>query len=257
VEDKALPLTAHLAELRTRLFRIVIAWVAGSVLAWSWREEIFAGLLAPALAALEGLGKGNTLQAIAPTEIFFTYLQCALLAGFALALPVFFWQIWAFVAPGLYPQEKRVALPFVLISTLLFAGGAAFGHQVVFPVIFTFFASFSSEFVQAAWTMREVFGFTTRMILAFGTGFELPVVVYFLALAGVVEPRRLLAGTKYFVLIAFIVGGVLTPPDPLSQSLLAGPLIVLYLLGVGAAYLFVPKRGAEPSAASLPTVIKR
>jgi sec-independent protein translocase protein TatC len=257
VDDKALPLTAHLAELRTRLFRIVIAWGAGSVLAWNWREEIFAALLAPALRALGELGKGHTLQAIAPTEIFFTYLQCALLAGFALALPVFFWQIWAFVAPGLYPQEKRVALPFVLISTLLFAGGAAFGHEVVFPVIFSFFAGFSSEFVQAAWTMREVFGFTTRMILAFGTGFELPVVVYFLALAGIVEPRRLLAGTKYFVLIAFIVGGVLTPPDPLSQSLLAGPLIVLYLLGVGAAYLFVPKREAEPSAASLPTVLKR
>jgi len=257
VDDKALPLTAHLAELRSRLFRILIAWAAGSGLAWRWREEIFAALLAPALDALGELGKGHTLQAIAPTEIFFTYVQCALLAGFALALPVFFWQIWAFVAPGLYPQEKRVALPFVLVSTLLFAGGAAFGHRVVFPVIFSFFASFSSEFVQAAWTMREVFGFTTRMILAFGTGFELPVVVYFLALAGIVEPRRMLAGTKYFVLIAFIVGGVLTPPDPLSQLLLAGPLIVLYLLGVGAAFLFVPRREVEPSAASLPTVLKR
>jgi len=257
VDDKPLPLTAHLAELRSRIFRIVVAWVAGSALAWSWREEIFAALMAPALDALAELGSGNTLQAIAPTEIFFTYLQCALLAGFALALPVFFWQVWAFVAPGLYPQEKRVALPFVVVSTLLFASGSVFGYAVVFPVVFSFFASFSSDFVQAAWTMREVFGFTTRMILAFGTGFELPVIVFFLALAGVVEPRRLLAGTKYFVLIAFVLGGVLTPPDPLSQSLLAGPLILLYLLGVAAAYLFVPKRGAEPSAASLPTVIKR
>jgi len=257
VDDKALPLTTHLAELRTRLFRIVLAWGAGSALAWSWREEIFATLMAPALSALAELGKGHTLQAIAPTEIFFTYLQCALLAGFALTLPVFFWQVWAFVAPGLYPQEKRVALPFVVVSTLLFASGTLFGHRVVFPVIFSFFANFSSEFVQAAWTMREVFGFTTRMILAFGTGFELPVIVFFLALSGVIEPRRLLAGTKYFVLIAFIVGGVLTPPDPLSQSLLAGPLIVLYLLGVGAAYLFVPKREPEPAAASLPTALKR
>lgn len=257
MDDRALPLTAHLAELRARLFRIVLAWGAGSVLAWNWREEIFAALLAPALGALGQLGQGHTLQAIAPTEIFFTYLKCALLAGFAFALPVFFWQTWAFVAPGLYPQEKRVALPFVLVSTLLFAGGAAFGHQVVFPIIFSFFASFSSEFVQAAWTMHEVFGFTTRMILAFGTGFELPVVVYFLALGGIVEPRRMLAGTKYFVLIAFIVGGVLTPPDPLSQSLLAVPMILLYLLGVAAAYLLVPKREAEASAASLPTVMKR
>ena len=95
------------------------------------------------------------------------------------------------------------------------------------------------------------------MLLAFGTGFELPVIVFFLAFAGIVEPRRMLAGTKYFVLIAFIVGGVLTPPDPLSQSLLAGPLIALYLLGVGAAYLFVPKREPEADASTLPTLIKR
>ena len=128
---------------------------------------------------------------------------------------------------------------------------------MVFPVIFAFFASFSSSFVEAAWTMHEVFGFSTRMLLAFGTGFELPVIVFFLAFAGIVEPRRMLRGTKYFVLIAFIVGGVLTPPDPLSQSLLAGPLIALYLLGVGAAYLFVPKREPEADASTLPTLIKR
>jgi sec-independent protein translocase protein TatC len=254
LKDQPLPLTAHLAELRARIFKIVLAWLAGSAAAWSWREQIFGALLAPATRAL---GEGAKLQAIAPTEIFFTYLQCALLAGFILALPVFFWQAWAFVAPGLYPKEKKVALPFVLVSTALFLCGAWFGHTVVFPVIFTFFASFSSSFVEAAWTMREVFGFSTRMLLAFGAGFELPVIVFFLALAGIVEPRRMLAGTKYFVLIAFIVGGVLTPPDPLSQSLLAGPLIALYLLGVGAAFLFVPKREPEAEGSTLPTLIKR
>jgi sec-independent protein translocase protein TatC len=256
VPDKELPLTAHLAELRSRIFRVLIAWTLGAVLAWSWREEIFSALLAPALSALAAIGSGGTLQAIAPTEIFFTYMECALWAGFVIGLPVLFWQVWAFVAPGLYPQEKRVALPFVLISTLLFLSGGVFGYLVVFPVIFTFFASFSSSFVQAAWTMREVFAFTTRMLLAFGCGFELPVVVFFLALAGIVEPRRMLAGTKYFVLIAFIVGGVLTPPDPLSQLLLAGPLIVLYLLGVAAAYLFVPRR-AENASTTLPSVSER
>jgi sec-independent protein translocase protein TatC len=254
LKDQPLPLTAHLRELRARVFKIVLAWLAGSAAAWNWREQIFGALLAPATRAL---GEGAKLQAIAPTEIFFTYLQCALLAGFILALPVFFWQTWAFVAPGLYPKEKKVALPFVLVSTSLFLGGCWFGHTVVFPVIFAFFASFSSSFVEAAWTMREVFGFSTRMLLAFGTGFELPVIVFFLALAGIVEPRRMLAGTKYFVLIAFIVGGVLTPPDPLSQSLLAGPLIALYLLGVGAAYLFVPKREQEADASTLPTLLRR
>lgn len=253
MKDQPLPLTTHLKELRSRVLRVLVAWLVGTAAAWQWREQLFSTLLAPALRAL---GEHAKLQAIAPTEIFFTYLQCALLAGFIGTLPVFFWQAWAFIAPGLYPQEKRIALPFVFASTCLFLLGAWFGHSVVFPVIFTFFASFSSEFVEAAWTMHEVFGFSTRMLLAFGTGFELPVVVFFLALAGIVEPRRMLAGTKYFVLVAFIVGGVLTPPDPLSQSLLAGPLIVLYLLGVGAAYLFVPKRAPENAASSLPTLIK-
>ncbi len=254
MKDQPLPLTAHLAELRSRIFKIVLAWLAGSAAAWSWRERIFGALLAPATRAL---GEDAKLQAIAPTEIFFTYLQCALLAGFILALPVFFWQAWAFVAPGLYPNEKKVALPFVLVSTALFLSGAAFGHTVVFPIIFAFFASFSSSFVEAAWTMREVFGFSTRMLLAFGAGFELPVVVFFLAFAGIVEPRRMLAGTKYFVLVAFVLGGVLTPPDPLSQSLLAGPLILLYLLGVGAAYLFAPERERASDASKLPTLIER
>ena len=254
MKDQPLPLTAHLRELRSRVFRILIAWVVASTAAWSWREEIFGRLLAPATHAL---GEGARLQAIAPTEIFFTYMECALLAGFILSLPVFFWQVWAFVAPGLYPQERRVALPFVAVSTALFLCGGWFGHSVVFPVIFSFFASFSSSFVEAAWTMREVFDFSARMLLAFGLGFELPVVVFFLALAGIVEPRRMLAGTKYFVLVAFIVGGVLTPPDPLSQSLLAGPMIGLYLLGVAAAYLFVPKRTPEPASSQLPTLIER
>src|SRR5262245_21395178 len=95
-----------------------------------------------------------------------------MLAGLAITLPVLFWQIWAFVAPGLYPQEKRVALPFVFVSTFLFLSGAAFGHSVVFPIMFGFFASFSSDFVQAAWTMSAVFGFTTHMILAFGASFS-------------------------------------------------------------------------------------
>jgi sec-independent protein translocase protein TatC len=253
LSDAALPLTAHLHELRARILRILIAWGLGAMGAWHWRENIFSVLLAP---ATEALGEHAKLQAIAPTEIFFTYMWCALLAGFIFALPVFFWQVWAFVAPGLYPQEKRVALPFVLISTTLFLLGGWFGHTVVFPVIFTFFASFSSSFVQAAWTMREVFGFSTRLLLAFGVGFELPVVVFFLAFSGVVEPKRLLASTKYFVLVAFIVGGVLTPPDPISQILLAGPLIGLYLLGVGAAFLAVPKRKPEADASTLPTLSK-
>lgn len=243
MEDKPLPLTAHLTELRSRITKILLAWAAGFALSWNFAEPIFGWLLEP---ATEALGPdGGRLQAIAPTEIFFTYLKCALLAGFILSLPVFFWQVWAFVAPGLYPSEKRVAVPFVTVSTLLFAGGAAFGYEVVFPLIFRFFAGFSSDFVESAWTMREVFALTTRLILAFGVGFELPVVVFFLSMAGIVTPGQLLRGAKYALLGAFVLGAVLTPPDVVSQVLLAGPLMLLYLAGVGVAWIFRPRERAS------------
>lgn len=246
MDDAELPLTAHLAELRSRIFKFLLAWALGVAACWSFREPLFAKLMEPALQALGP--DGGRLQAIAPTEIFFTYLKSALLGGFVLAIPFFFWHLWAFVAPGLYPKEKKVALPFVLVSTLLFAAGAAFGYVVVFPLIFTFFAEFSSEFVESAWTMREVFALTTRLILAFGTGFELPVVVFFLSIAGIVTPGQLLRGAKYAVLGAFVLGAMLTPPDIVSQLLLAGPLLVLYLLGVGVAWIFTPRRREEETA---------
>jgi sec-independent protein translocase protein TatC len=240
MDDTPLPLTAHLAELRSRIFKILGAWVVGTALAWSHSRDIFEFLLAPATRALAN--HGGKLQAIAPTEIFFTYLKCALLAGLIFALPVIFWQIWAFVAPGLYPKERRVAVPFVAASTVLFLTGGVFGYLAVFPVIYKFFASLGSSFVESAWTMREVFNLSARLLLAFGLGFELPVAIFFLSMAGIVDPRRLMRGLKYAVLVAFVVGAILTPPDVVSQCLLAGPLILLYLLGVGVAYVFAPRR---------------
>jgi len=141
VNDAKLPLTDHLKELRTRIIRVLLAWILGGVLAWNFSEQIFGLLLEPALAAL---GDEGQLQAIAPTEIFFTYLKSALLAGFIFALPVIFWQIWAFVAPGLYTSERSAIVPFVIVSTLLFCGGSIFGYTMVFPLMFDFFATFDS-----------------------------------------------------------------------------------------------------------------
>jgi len=240
VGDAQMPLTAHLAELRSRIFKILISWAVGFAICWNFSELIFEWLLLPATEALSP--DGGTLQAIAPTEIFFTYLKCSLLAGFALALPVVFWQIWAFVSPGLYSKEKKVAIPFVTTSTALFAAGASFGYFMVFPLVFRFFASFSSDFVESAWTMREVFSLTTRLFIAFGVGFELPVVVFFLSVSGIVEPRQFISGLKYAVLLAFVFAAILTPPDVVSQVLLAGPLVVLYLIGVAVAFIFTRGR---------------
>ncbi len=248
MDEAKLPLLEHLAELRVRIARSLGAWFVGFLAAWSFREEVFQFLLEPAIEAL-----GETrLQALAPPEIFFTYLKCALLAGLLLALPVIFWQAWAFIAPGLYQHEKRYAIPFVFVSTLLFIGGATFGYVMVFPLVFDFFLAFDNAFVQNAWQMREVFGFTTRLYLAFGVGFEMPVVVFFLAAARILNARQLLGGFKYAVLVCFVLGAVLTPPDIISQCLLAAPLLILYLVGVGVAFLVNPGRtekSTEPTFA--------
>ncbi len=234
--DARLPITDHLAELRTRIFRILIAWIIGGAVAWNFSEAIFGLLLQPAVTALGP--ESGALQAIAPTEIFFTYLKCAVLAGFVFALPVIFWQLWRFIAPGLYPSEKSAVVPFVLVSTVLFGGGAIFSYLAVFPLMFSFFTGFDSDFVHSAWTMREVFALTTRLFLAFGVAFELPVLVFFLSIAGIVDAATLLRGTPYAVLAVFIAAAILTPPDWVSQIFLALPMVLLYLLGVGVAYLF-------------------
>ncbi len=243
LDDEKLPLTAHLAELRTRLFIVLIAWGVGIALVWSRSEQVFGYLLEPAVAALGP--QDRTLQAIAPTEIFFTYLKCAVLAGFVIALPVIFWQIWRFVAPGLYATEKNAIIPFVVISTILFGGGAIFGYTMVFPLMFNFFTQFDSDFVQSAWTMREVFNLTARLFLAFGVAFELPVLVFFLSITGIVDAPTLLKGTPYAVLGVFVASAILTPPDWVSQVFLAVPMVALYLLGVGVAFLFGAARNKK------------
>lgn len=247
--DEAVPLTEHLGELRDRIIKAGVAWVVGLGLAWGFKEQIFGYLLAPAVEALSP--EQAKLQAIAPTEIFFTYVKCAMLAGFIIALPVIFWQVWSFVAPGLYANEKKAIVPFVACSTLLFGGGAVFGYSVVFPLMFTFLTSFDSEFVISAWTMKEVFSLTSRMFLVFGIAFELPLFVFFLSIAGIVTAGQLLRATPYAVLIMFVVGAILTPPDPVSQVFLAVPLIGLYLLGAGVAWFFDPRRREKRESAEV------
>ena len=240
IDDPA-PITDHLAELRRRIFRILLAVTVLSILSFSYAEEIFLFLVEPVVQSAEGTG--TTLQAISPTETFFTYLKCALLAGFVLSLPVTFWQVWAFIAPGLYESERRAVVPFVFISSLLFVSGAVFGYTQVFPLVFDFLSGFDdSPLIQQNWTMSAVFSTTSRLFLAFGTAFELPVVVFFLAITGLVSTRKLISGTPYALLAIFVVAAILTPPDPMSQVLLALPMFVLYILGVGVSWIFDPAR---------------
>ena len=246
VDERALPITDHLTELRNRLAWVLGALVLGAILSFNFAEQIFGFLLAPATDALGA--KNSQLQAIAPTEIFFTYIKCALLSGFVLTLPVSFYHLWSFIAPGLYDNERKAVLPFVFFSTGLFAGGAIFGYSVVFPIVFQFFNSWDNEWVVSAWTMKEVFSLTTRLFLAFGVAFELPLFVFFLSITRILTAKQLFAGTPYAILIVFVLGALLTPPDFVSQLFLAIPMVGLYLAGVAVAWLFDPERLAAKEA---------
>ncbi|MCI5121818.1 MAG: twin-arginine translocase subunit TatC [Candidatus Electrothrix sp. AUS4] len=183
-----------------------------------------------------------------PGGLFF-YLKLALVAAVLLACPVIFHQIWRFIAPGLYQHEKKLLLPFSLISTFCFLGGAAFGYFVVFPPAFRFLISYSSEFLDPMPAVSEYFSLALRLLLAFGVIFELPVFMVFLAKIGTVNAAFLTKNRKYAFLIAFIIAAIVTPtPDVVNQLLMAGPLLVLYEISIVAVRFFAPH--------PLPTEIK-
>ena len=239
-----MPLTAHLDELRTRIIRALVATAAGGAVCWFVIEYLVAFLLAP-LARLrpeQSLVIGTGL-----TEAFFTKLKVALIGGVFVASPIIFYQAWRFVAPGLYNREKRVAMPFSIAASFFFVSGAAFCYWLVFPVAFEFFLQeFSSIGVAAQIRISEYLTFVSRMLLAFGVTFELPVVTFFLARVGLVTHRTLLEWWRYAVVVIFVVAAVLTPgPDVASQMLMATPLLVLYALSIGIAYVV-----ARPAAAT-------
>ncbi|MBU1248389.1 MAG: twin-arginine translocase subunit TatC [Proteobacteria bacterium] len=181
-----------------------------------------------------------------PPEAFFAEVKVAVVAGIFLVSPYVFFQIWRFVAPGLYSHERRWVWPIAMISALFFVTGSSFGYFVVFPVGFEFFAQFTSDSISFMPKLSEYLSFALKLLIAFGVAFELPVFIFFLARLGIVTGRGLMKKSKYFILIAFIVGAVLTPPDPVSQALMAGPLILLYAIGVVIAFLF-GKRKPKPA----------
>lgn len=242
----------HLDELRKRLLYAGGAFLAGAVCAWFYRESILEWLSTPFLKAWnEGKLAGSAaLHFPAPQSLFLAYIKMALIGGFVLALPIILFQLWAFISPGLYSREKKLAIPFVVSSCALFAGGALFGWKIAFPVAFQYLLGFggpighSGMAVQPTVMIDEYVSFVSRMLLAFGVVFELPVVVFFLSVAGVVNHHHLIKFGRYFVVIAFVIGAVITPPDPTSQFLLAIPLCVLYAISIGIAWIFGKKEQA-------------
>ena len=233
-----MPLTQHLEELRWRLIKALLAIAAGFLFAYMFADTLFAILIRPiTLAAGDSTVK---LIGTGVTEAFFTKLKVSAIAALFIASPVIFYQLWMFVAPGLYDTEKRYARPFVFFATIFFLLGASFCYVVVFPVGYRFFlAEYATIGVAPSIRISEYLSFTARMLLAFGLTFELPVVTFFLARLGMVTHRSMIRYFRYALLVIVIVAAVLTPgPDIASQMLMAGPLLVLYVLSIGVAYVF-------------------
>ncbi len=238
-DDARQPFMSHLEELRKRLIRSFLAVGVAFCGAYYYSEDLFKLLIAPLTKALP---KGQTLIFTNLPEMFFTYLKTAFIAGILIASPVIFYQLWKFIAPGLYQNEKRYVIPFVVISTLLFICGALFGYFIVFPFGFRFFLGFANENLKALPSVQQYFGFASKLLLAFGVVFELPVVIFFLSKMGIVSVPMLKKSRKYAILLAFVAAAILTPPDAATQCMMAVPLIVLYEIGIFVARFARPAK---------------
>ena len=244
-EEEKLPFSSHLEELRTRLIRVFIAVGVGFVIAFGFKERLFKILVLPLVKVMKD---GETLIYTGLPEAFFTYLKVAFLAGLIVASPIIIHQFWMFVAPGLYKNERRMMMPIVLLSSFFFIGGALFGYFVVFPWGFKFFLGFATDTIRPLPSMKEYFGFSAKLLLAFGLVFELPLVLTFLAKLGIVSVDFLKKNRKYAVLLFFAGAAILTPPDVITQVLMALPLMALYEVSIIGAKIFGKKK-AEPQEA--------
>ena len=243
VEDFRMPLLEHLKELRDRLMWMMGFALVGCLICFGFTQHIWDALVEPMNTALQNTGRG-TMASSEPREGFITYLKVAGLAGVTLASPAIFYQIWAFIAPGLYPKEQKAIVPLVFASTVLFLAGASFGYFVIFDFAFPFFLEITEELdpnVKAVLSINSYLGLVTKMLIAFGFSFQLPVICYFLARIGLVDHTDLIKGARFAVVGMFVVSALLTPPDVLSQVLMAGPLMILYGIGVAMAYFFSTK----------------
>ena len=232
------PFVQHLIELRDRLVKATIAvLVAGAALAiYPGPAELYDLLAAPLVAQLP---TGATLIATSVISPFLVPLKILLMTAFLLALPVVLYQVWAFVAPGLYSHEKKLVLPLVVSSTVLFMIGVAFCYFFVFGQVFKFIQSFAPKSIMAAPDIEAYLGFVISMFIAFGLAFEVPIVVIVLARMGVVTVEKLKDFRSYFIVLAFIIAAIVTPPDVVSQLALAIPMCILYEIGIWAAQLFI------------------
>jgi len=239
MDEKKLPLTAHLQELRKRLILSFIAVGIGFFVCYALKEYLFNILSSPLINKV--MPSGGSLIFTSVSEAFFTYMKVAFIAGLILTSPFILYQIWAFVAPGLYQKEKRYAIPFILGGSFFFALGILFGYFVAMPTVFKFLLGYATDFIKPLPSMKEYLSFTIKFLLVFGLVFEFPVVLVLLAKIGVIDAKMMARQRKYAILLIFIFAAVMTPPDIISQVIMALPLIGLYELSILLSKIFGKK----------------
>ncbi len=227
----------HLDELRRRLIRAAIAILVAFVGCFFFYEEIFDFLMRPLRRVIEPLG--GELIATTPPEIFLLGIKMSFLVAIVVSTPAWLGQVWGFVAPGLYRHERHIAFPFILVGSAFFISGAAFCHYVLFPAATQFLGTFGGggEDIQIRYRVSEVFSFYARLVLATAVVFQIPTLALLLSRLGLISPSFLWRYFKYAVLMSFVLAALLTPPDPTTQIILAGPMIVLYTLSIGIAWI--------------------
>ena len=230
----------HLDELRRRIIYSLLAVLGGFGIAFYLLNDIFYFIFKPMQAMLPA---GQTMISIEPGEQVFLMFKIGLMAGLILASPVVLAQVWLFIAPGLYAHEKKLAIPFVVMGTSLFIGGAAFSHYKIFPVVWGFFSTSFFDFVTFMPRIEPAFSWYLRLMLATGITFQLPTVVLFLAKLGLITPRFMIRNFKYAVMIILVLAAVLSPdPGGMGMAMMGGPVIILYVLSIGLAWAFGKKR---------------
>lgn len=250
-DDVEMGFFEHLAELRTRLVRSIYGIVPCIAVAWIFKEYLLEFILDPLVAAYAALDIEAEIHFKNLVDPFLAYFKISIVTGILAAAPWIFYQLWGFIAPGLYRREKLLAIPFVAASTLCFVGGALFGYFIVFPMGFETFLDYAGELPSHSIEMKptimidEYLTFATRLLFAFGIVFEVPVVVTFLSAIGMVTWRGLLKFARWWILAASFLAAFLTPPDVASQLIMLVPLVVLYFFSIGIAYLIDQRRAAK------------
>ena len=254
LEEGRMPFVEHLRELRDRLRNASFAFVIGFVVCWVFSQDIYDWLRVPIdhawVAHKETLGEQPRMFFQSPVTPFWLYMSVAMWASFFVASPFIFHQIWRFIAPGLYKRERRMGVLFAVFSALCFVAGGLFCYYFVLERLYTFLLGYATKEMQPTIFVSEYFDLTRNMMLAFGAVFELPMLILFLAKVGLVTHRGLWKFNRWFVVIAFVVGAILTPsPDVISQVAMALPMIVLYNVSILIAYIVVRDKEKRAAAA--------